>query len=99
MAVSKDDTKSLEMAEFINKNSEELDSLINTEVFNDSDDVEPSIKSMKGKIKREIVIAFYTSGLFLPGFFNRNFFMLLGLVVPFIDFGTDYYNAGTDNKV
>ena len=50
---------------------------------------------MKNTITRELVIAFYTAKLFLPGFFSRQFFLIVALVTPFLDFGTDYYNAGS----
>mgnify|MGYP000266410551 CR=1 FL=1 len=69
----------------------EVDSLL-TEGPKKSEDI--NSVSMKKQITRELVIAFYTAQLFLPGFFSRQFFLIVALVTPFLDFGTDYYNAG-----
>jgi len=51
-------------------------------------------ESVRETIQRELVVAFYTAKLFLPGFFNNIFFVILGILIPFFDYGTDYYNAG-----
>ena len=51
--------------------------------------------SVTSRIKREAVIAIYTARQFLPGFFARQFFLILFLMLPFFDLSTDWYNAGS----
>lgn len=48
----------------------------------------------KSGITREAVIGLYTAQLFLPGLFQRKAFLILNLLLPFVDFITDYINAG-----
>ena len=45
-------------------------------------------------LAREIVIDLYSDQLFLPGFFQRQAFLILNLFLPIVDFITDYINAG-----
>jgi len=70
----------------------EVDSLLTEGTKKSETDVQSV--SIKKRITRELVMAFYTAQLFLPGFFSRQFFLIVALVTPFLDFGTDYYNAG-----
>ena len=45
-------------------------------------------------LEREVVIMLYTAKLYLPGLFQRKAFLILGLLLPFVDFTTDCINAG-----
>ena len=45
-------------------------------------------------LKREVVIMLYTAKLYLPGLFQRKAFLIVGLMLPFVDFSTDCINAG-----
>ena len=47
----------------------------------------------------EQVKAFYQADLFVPGCFDKIFFLILGTILPFMDYATDYYNAGPDNNI
>ena len=55
-------------------------------------------KSIKSKVTRELVIACFTARLFLPGTFSKPIFMIPQLILPFVDYFTDYANAGPDNN-
>ena len=88
-------SESIEMADFDDENETEIDPFMATN-STDNMSVNSGIKLMSKKMKRELVIAFYTARLFLPGFFNRTILLIIGLIVPWLDFGTDYYNAGSD---
>ena len=48
-----------------------------------------------GRIEYNVTDALFTARLFLPGLFQRNFFLFLNLVLPLVDFGTDAINAGS----
>ena len=50
--------------------------------------------SFKKRLTREVVITLYTARQFLPGLFQRQFFLILHLVLPVVDFSTDWVNAG-----
>ena len=50
--------------------------------------------SVKKRLTREVVITLYTAREFLPGFFQQQFFLILNLVLPLVDFSTDWVNAG-----
>ena len=52
--------------------------------LSNSEDVNPN------RMSRELAIFFYTKSLYLP---KANFGLLIGIVLPLIDFGTDYYNS------
>lgn len=45
-------------------------------------------------IKREVVIMLYTAQLYLPGLFQRKAFLIVSLLLPFVDVATDWMNAG-----
>jgi len=47
----------------------------------------------------EQVKNFYQADLFVPGLFDHIIFLILGLILPFVDYGTDYYNAGPDSNI
>ena len=47
----------------------------------------------------EQVKNFYEADLFVPGLFDHIFFLILGLILPFVDYATDYYNAGPDSNI
>jgi len=47
----------------------------------------------------EQVKNFYEADLFVPGLFEHIFFLILGLILPFVDYATDYYNAGPDSNI
>jgi len=40
-------------------------------------------------------MALFTARAFLPGLFERKAFLIVGLVLPLLDFATDCINAGT----
>ena len=48
-----------------------------------------------GRIKENVIDALFTARLFLPGFFQRNIFLFLSLILPLVDFSTDDVNAGS----
>ena len=50
--------------------------------------------SIKSEMTREVVTYLYTAKLYLPGFFQRNAFLIIGLILPLVDMLTDYINAG-----
>ena len=50
-------------------------------------------------LKREVVIMLYTAKLYLPGLFQRKAFLLVGLLLPFVDFTTDWINAGNGSQL
>ena len=58
-----------------------------------------NLPSKKPLLTTEHVKAFYQADLFVPGVFDKIFFLCLGLVGPFMDYATDYYNAGLDNNI
>ena len=45
-------------------------------------------------IERKLVAKFYKSRLFLPGWFEKQLFLGIQIILPFFDFGTDYANSG-----
>ena len=49
---------------------------------------------IKWKIKREVVVILYTAKLFLPNILSHPIFIIMQMSLPFIDYGTDYANAG-----
>ena len=51
--------------------------------------------SIKYRVRSEAVIALYTARQFLPGFFARQSFLILYLILPLVDLATDWNNAGT----
>ena len=53
-----------------------------------------TISSSNAGISRESVIYLYTAKLYLPGLFQRNAFLILGIILPLVDMLTDYINAG-----
>jgi len=44
--------------------------------------------------KHNLTDALFTARAFLPGFFQRNVFLIMNLVFPLLDFSTDVINAG-----
>ena len=46
------------------------------------------------RVKREVVAVLYASKLFLPGMAARRIFLILQLLLPLVDFATDWVNAG-----
>ena len=58
----------------------------------------PSV-SRVSEIPREVIILFYTTRLFLPGFFQRRLMLFSFGLLPLIDFVTDYYTAGAVSKI
>jgi len=50
-------------------------------------------------VTTEQVKNFYEADLFVPGLFDNIFFLILGLILPFVDYATDYYNAGPDSDI
>ena len=50
--------------------------------------------NVQSKITRELAISFYTAKMFLPGNFSKPIFLILQMILPFVDYGTDYANAG-----
>ena len=57
-----------------------------------------TIDTPSSGIPREAVIHFYTAKLYLPGLFQRNAFLILNLILPFVDILTDYINAGYGSR-
>ena len=55
--------------------------------------------SRLSEIPREVIILFYTTRLFVPGFFQRRVMLFTFGILPLIDFVTDYYTAGTVSKI
>ena len=51
-----------------------------------------SVEIKKRKLNRYGL--FYKAKLFLPGFFEKSLFLMLGILLPFLDYVTDYYNGG-----
>ena len=49
-------------------------------------------------LKREVVIVLYTAKLYLPGLFQRKAFLLITMLLPFLDFTTDLINAGNSSQ-
>jgi len=47
-----------------------------------------------GRIKQNVTDALFTARVFLPGFFEKNVFLILNLILPLVDFSTDAINAG-----
>ena len=47
---------------------------------------------------REVVIMLYTARIYLPGLFQRKAFLLVSLLLPFVDFTTDWINAGNGSQ-
>ena len=47
-----------------------------------------------GRIKQNVADALFTARIFLPGFFEKNVFLILNLILPLVDFSTDAINAG-----
>ena len=58
-----------------------------------------NLPSKKPVLTTDQVKAFYQADLFVPGVFDHIFFLCLGLSGPFMDYATDYYNAGLDNNI
>ena len=50
-------------------------------------------------LKREVVIMLYTAKLYLPGLFQRKAFLLITMLLPFLDFTTDWINAGNSSQL
>ena len=46
------------------------------------------------QLKRETIIALYTAKLFLPGFMDRQAFLIINFILPLLDFGLDWYHSG-----
>ena len=76
---TKDKTKSLRVSI--------LSTVLNS---NQGDENIPARTSMT----REVVILLYTAQIYLPGLFQRKAFLLVSLLLPFVDFTTDWMNAG-----
>jgi len=57
-----------------------------TETDNESDPTRPRHRSS--------TIALFTARAFLPGLFKRKVFLIVGLLLPLLDFATDCMNAG-----
>ena len=49
----------------------------------------------ESKLSQEAITALYVAREFLPGFFQKKVFLIISLILPFVDFITDYSNAGT----
>jgi len=47
-----------------------------------------------GRTTHDLTDALFTARVFLPGFFQRNVFLIMNLVFPLVDFSTDVINAG-----
>jgi len=58
-----------------------------------------NLPSKKPLLTREQVKAFYQADLFVPGIFDNNLFLILGLILPIMDYATDYYYAGPDSNI
>ena len=50
-------------------------------------------------LNREVVIMLYTAKLYLPGLFERKAFLLITILLPFLDFTTDWINAGNGSQL
>merc|ERR1712048_1131133 len=44
-------------------------------------------------IRRDLSEFFFNTGLFIPKAFLRKFLLILGMILPFVDYGTDYFNS------
>jgi len=58
-----------------------------------------SRETLKWKIKREVAVVLYTGKMFLPNILSHPIFIILQMSLPFIDYGTDYANAGMGTVV
>ena len=72
---------------------------INTDIPSLEFPTQFNLPSNKPLLTTEQVGAFYQADLFVPGFFDSIFFLVLGLMVPFMDYATDYYYAGPDSNI
>lgn len=52
-------------------------------------------ESEQSRLSEDAIIELYVEREFLPGFFQTKVFLIISLILPFVDFITDYSNAGT----